>query len=153
LAKLEIGDIFRLPVDAHRVGYGQIVGRYGRHAYYFAIFEQPHDVNEDVDAASLVDGKIALLALSLDALLSHGEWEVVGHADPPAVRWPTYKEATAPDIFEAVDHTGQHRRPISKDEASSLPNRRVVAPIRVQNAFRSLHGAGPWHEAYDQLRY
>ena len=153
LARLEIGDVFRLDLDSHRVGFGQVVGRYGRDAYYFAIFEQPHEADADYDVGSLVHGEIALLALSLDALLFHRHWEVVGRADPPEIRWPTYKESIAPDVFEAVDHTGRSRRPIDTDEAALLPDRTVVAPIRVQNAFRALHGAAPWHEAYDRLRY
>jgi len=71
----------------------------------------------------------------------------------PALRRPLYKEAVAPDVFEAVDHTGEHRRRISAAEAASLPTRRIVAAARVQNALRALHGAAPWHEAYDRLRY
>jgi Immunity protein 26 len=151
--RFEIGDVFRLPIDSNRVGFGQIVGKYGRDAYYFAIFELPHTVEEPVDIPSLVEGEISLLALSLDALLVRGDWEIIGRTEPPPLRWPIYQEAVAPDIFDAVDYTGNERRPISEREASSLPTRSIVAPIRVQNAFQALHGAGPWQDAYDRLRY
>jgi hypothetical protein len=150
---LTIGDVFRLPLDLSRVGYGQIVGRFGRSAYYFAIFEQPHELSEQPGLAEIVQGRIALLALSLDALLYHGGWEIVGNTAVPEIKWATYKEAIAPDTFEAVDHTGSMRRPATPDEVERLPFRSVVAPIRLQNAFRALHGAAAWDEAYDALRY
>jgi len=151
--RLTIGDVFQLPLDLSRVGYGQIVGRYERSAYYFAIFEQPHEHSEQPELAEIVRGRIALFALSLDALLYHGGWEIVGNASAPEIEWPMYKEAVAPDVFETVDHTGSIRRPATPEEAASLPYRSVVAPIRLQNAFRALHGAAEWNEAYDNLRY
>jgi hypothetical protein len=151
--RLNIGDVFRLPIDLSRVGYGQIVGRYGRSAYYFAIFEQPREPSEEPELADIVRGQIALFALSLDALLYHGGWEIVGNVAVPGIEWPTYKEAVAPDVFEAVDHTGSIRRPATPDEAENLAFRSVVAPIRLQNAFRAVHGAAEWNEAYDELRY
>jgi len=153
VSRFEIGDVFRLPIDSNRVGFGQIVGKYGRNAYYFAIFETPHAIDDPIDAASLVGGEISLLALSLDALLVRGDWEIVGRTEPPSIRWPTYREAVAPDVLDAVDSTGNERRRIDEREAASLPTRSIVAPIRVQNAFQALHGAGPWHDAYDRLRY
>jgi len=151
--RLNVGDVFRLPIDASRVGYGQIVGRYGRSAYYLAIFEQPYEFGEEPRVADIVRGRIALLALSLDALLYHGEWTIVGRGTLPPIDWPTYKEAVAPDVWEAVDHTGTARRPVERFEAEGLPFRSVVAPIVVQDAFRSLHGVGQWNDAYDKLRH
>jgi hypothetical protein len=151
--RLNVGDVFRLTIDTARVGYGQIVGRYGRSAYYFAIFEQPHESKHEPELANIVRGQIALLALSLDALLYHREWEVVGNTTVPPIEWPTYKEAVAPDVCEAVDHTGTERRPVEGLDVEGLPFRSVVAPIRVQNAFRALHGVGDWDEAYDELHY
>ncbi len=97
--------------------------------------------------------KLVLLALSFDALLDRGDWEIVGNHTPPSLRWPHYAEAIAPGVFEAVDHTGKVRRRIDEAEAATLPMRSLIAPNRVQNAYRALHGAAPWHEAYDRLRY
>jgi Immunity protein 26 len=151
--RLSVGDVFQLPLDLSRVGYGQIVGVYYRTAYYFAIFEQPHEYGEQPELAKIVRGRIALFALSLDALLYHGGWEIVGNTSAPEIDWPTYKEAVAPDVFETFDHTGSIRRPATSEEVESLRYRAVVAPIRLQNAFRALHGAAEWNEAYDELRY
>jgi hypothetical protein len=149
----QIGDVFRLAIDSRRVGYGQIVGTYKRDAYYFAIFEKPHERDESVDLQTVVNGEVALLALSFDALLSRGDWEVVGNRPPPQLVWPVYAESVAPGVFDAVDHSGTVRRRVGATEAATLPTRSLVSPIRVQNAFRALHGIAPWNDAYDRLRY
>lgn len=148
-----VGDVFRLRIDPQRVGYGQVIGVYQRSAYYFAIYEAPHDETTGVDVADIVGGEIALFALSLDALLHHGRWEIVGHAPLPPITWPVYKEATGDGSFVAVDHTGRVLRELDEVDASELRFRSVVAPIRVQNAFAALHGAGSWNSKYDELRY
>jgi hypothetical protein len=148
-----VGDVFRLRIDARRVGYGQVVGVYQRSAYYFAIYEAPHDDAIGFDVADIVGGEIALLALSLDALLHHGRWEILGNAPPPPIMWPVYKEGTAEGSFVAVDHTGRVLRKLDEAEAAELPLRSVVAPIRVQNAFAALHGAEEWNSKYEELRY
>jgi hypothetical protein len=80
-------------------------------------------------------------------------WEVVANRSPQPIRWNVHAEAIGPGLFEAVDHTGKVRRSIDEDEAAALPVRSIVAPIRVQNAFRAFHGAAPWHEAFDRPRY
>jgi hypothetical protein len=151
--KPAVGDVFRLRIDSERVGYGQVVGVYQRSAYYFAIYKEPHDDTSGADVAEIVRGEIALLALSLDALLHHGRWEIVGNAPPPPITWPVYKEATAVGSFVAVDHSGRVLRELDAAEAAELPVRSVVAPIRVQNAFAALHGAESWNPKYEQLRY
>jgi hypothetical protein len=150
---LQVGDLFRLSIDEHRVGYGQIVEKYQGQAYYFVIYEQPHEHDDLVDPESVVAGDVALLALSLDALIARGDWELVTNRQPPALTWPVYAESVAPGVFEAVDHTGTVRRRVNPDEAARLPTRSIVAPVRVQNAFRALHGAAQWNSAFDQLRY
>jgi len=151
--RFEIGDIFRMSIDARRIGFGQIVGTYERDGYYFAVFEQPHDVNETVDLELVIGGEIALLALSFDALLDRGDWEVVGNLPPPPVQWPVYREAIAPGVFEAVDYTGHDRRRI--DGARRRRFRPAVSLRRYvsKRRFGALHGAAPWHEAFDRLRY
>jgi hypothetical protein len=130
------------------------VGRYGDDVYYFAIFAGAHPADATPDAALITREEVALLAPSLDALLHHGVWPIVGHAQPTAVVWPTYKEMVSPpDRFEAVDYTGAERRPATPREASELPFRKVVAPIRVQNALQALYGVRDWDASFDSLRY
>src|SRR4051812_1353020 len=155
--KLRVGDVFSIPLDGDHVGYGQIVATWGESGgqFYFAVFVGvfPRDDAPDLDA--VLDEPLVLLASSMDALLVHGHWRVVGHAvvDDDRIPWPAYKEGVSPPgVFEVVDASGQRRRLASDEEAGRLPFRTVVAPIRVEKALRALHDTEPWVGAYDALR-
>jgi hypothetical protein len=155
--RLNVGDVFCIPVDEERVGYGQIVAQWsesGGH-FYFAIFDSLYPVDEVPDLESIASSSLVLLALSMDALLFHEHWRVVGHreVDEASIPWPAYKEGVSPPgTFDVVDHTGTRRRRAAEDEIECLPFRKVVAPIRVEKALRALHGKEVWDEAYDALR-
>lgn len=152
--RLRAGDVFTIPLDDERVGYGQIVHSSGHGHYYFAVFEEAYSRREEPDLEAVIAGRLALLALSLDALLYHGHWRVVGHreVDPQELPWPAYKEAVSPDSFQVVDYTGERGREATTTEAEQLPFRAVVAPIVVEDAFKALHGLAEWEDVYDKLR-
>jgi len=151
--KLKAGDVFSVPIDDERVGVGQIVATYGKDAYYLAIFDvvAPDAASIDLDQAPL--GRVLFLALSLDAKLAAGHWSVVGnrpvHEQMPL---PAFKEAVgSPDRIDVVDFSGAKRRRAEGPEAELLPNRKVVAPVRLEKALRAKHGLEPWAEAYTDL--
>jgi Immunity protein 26 len=155
--KLRVGDVFSIPVDDDRVGYGQIVSTWGESGgqFYFAVFDGAYPSDEEPDFEAVLANPVILLALSMDALLVHGHWQVFGNAevDLDRIPWPAYKEGVSPPgAFDVVDASGQRRRSAADDEAARLPFRTVVAPIRVEKAFRALNGTEPWDEAYDALR-
>jgi len=102
----------------------------------------------------VVAGDIALLALSMDALLHHGHWEVVGHreVDPALLPWPAFKEAVSPGEFHVVDHTGERRRPATAQESNEFPFRSVAAPIILERALQAIHGLADWDPQDDKLR-
>lgn len=151
--KLKAGDVFSVPIDDTRVGVGQIVATYGKDAYYFAIFDivAPDAASIDVEQAPL--DRVLFLALSLDAKLAAGHWSVVGHRPVrEGIPLPAFKEAVgAPDRIDVVDYSGERRRPAQAAEAELLPNRKVVAPVRLEKALRAKHGLEPWTEAYSDL--
>lgn len=153
--RLHVGDVFTIPLDDERVGYGQIVRAQGQGHYYFAVFEGAYPRKEEPGLDAVLEGELALLALSLDALLYHDHWQIVGkrEVNSAMVRWPAYKEGVSPPgTFEVVDYTGERRRKATEAEAEELPFRAVVAPIRVEKALRALHGLEDWNDAYDELR-
>lgn len=153
--KLRVGDIFSVPIDDRRVGYGQIAASWGEGHYYFAVFEGVYSVDEQPEFDAVVSAPLLLLALSLDALLFHEHWRLVGHrdVDQAAIPFPAYKEGVSPPgTFDVVDYTGTRRRRATDLEVERLPFRKVVAPIRVEKAFRALNGTEAWDEAYDALR-
>ena len=151
--KLKTGDVFSVPIDGARVGVGQIVATYGKDAYYFAIFDivAPDVASIDLEQAPL--GRVLFLALSLDAKLAAGHWNVVGHRPVrEGMPLPAFKEAVGvPDRIDVVDYSGEKRRPAQSAEVELLPNRKVIAPVRLEKALRAKHGLEPWSEAYTDL--
>ncbi len=143
----QVGEVFVIPVGDGRGGIGQVVATYGVAGYYFAVFDAvvPLDVahREGVQA---ITAPILLLALSMDAKLYVGDWERIGVRPVSAeIPFPAYKEAVGtPDNIQVVDYSGRHRRPATASEAESLPNRKVVAPVRLERALRAHLGLEPW---------
>lgn len=152
---LDVGDVFIVPTGDDRAGVGQVVGKYGRDAYYFAIFEGVFPLSEaPAQAVETVCAPVLLLALSLDAKIHAGHWTIVGRAPvASSIPLPAYKEAVGSAVnIEVVDYSGTKRRPATSIEASALPSRKVVAPVRLERAFRASLGLEPWLEAFDELR-
>lgn len=152
------GDVFSVQLDEKRVGYGQIVGRYGESEYYFAFFERAYAKSHAPVLSDIARDRIVLLGLSFDAKLWSGDWQVVGNVPvAPAIPLPAYKVGKAITqadevVYDAEDYTGQQHRPATREEVEALPFRKAVAPIRLERAFRAIHGIGAWERPFDDLR-
>jgi hypothetical protein len=151
--KLMVGDVFAVPIDENRVGVGQIVGKYGNSAYYFAIFDVVAPDGRSIDLDKSVLGRILFLALSLDAKLFVGDWTVLGRRPVRAgMPLPAFKESVGVgDQIYVVDYSGERRRPAVGIESTMLCNRKVVAPVRLEKALRAKYGLEPWVAAYTDL--
>jgi hypothetical protein len=148
-ARLHGGDVFSVPLDGERFGLGQVVATYGKDAYFFALFEPAFARGEQLDFGEALRAPVALLALSLDAKVAPGDWVVVGN-QPVAdeVPLPAFKEMVGgPDRVDVVDFSGERRRRARGEEAEWLPNRKIVAPVRLEKALRAKHGLEPWNDA------
>ena len=145
-------DVFTIPVDADRAGVGQVVGTYNK-AFYFAIFDLTVEQGAAVDLGALSSAPLAFLALSFDAKVHCGDWTVIGSVTvSDNIPLPAYKEAVGdPGRIDVVDHSGKRRRTATQLEAELLPNRTIVAPIRIERALRARLGLEPWLEAYSHL--
>ena len=108
---LNVGDVFAVPIDDSRVGVGQIVGTYGKDAYYFAIFASTASSKEQIDLAEAVAERVLLLALLFDAKLAAGHWTVVGNQPVrDDIPLPAFKEVVgSPDRVDVVDFTGERQ--------------------------------------------
>ena len=146
------GDVFVIPLEDDEVAVGQILDMRGGTELLAAVFEDACRRNEAMQCAAT--GKVVLLGLTLDALLHHGRWVVVGNAPPRRdIPTPTFKIALAPDEFVEEAFDGTTLRRLSPEETDDLPFRTVVAPIRIDKATRALHGIEPWEAHYDPLRF
>jgi hypothetical protein len=155
VSKPKVGDVFIVPTGDDRAGIGQVVGTYGNDAYFFAIFDLvlPADVAAE-RASEGLSCPVLFLTLSLDAKLHAGHWTVVAHAPVDAsIPLPAYKEAVGRSTkFDVVDYTGSRRRQATRLEVETLPNRKVVAPVRLEKVLQASLGLEPWLEAFDELR-
>ena len=151
-SKLRVGDVFTIPLDAPRLGVGQVVGL-RTHTYLMAIFSRPivRDV-ETVDTA--LASPIAFLAESLDAKIWAGDWTIVTNRLPdPSIPMPAFRQMVgSPGRIDIVDYSETRRRPSEGTEPLWVPNRSTVAPVRLEHALRASLGLEPWNDAYDELR-
>lgn len=152
--KLTTGDVFAVPIDDARVGVGQLVATYGKDAYYFAIFDATAPDPGSIDLEQALQQRVVFLALSLDAKFAAGHWSIVGRRPVrEGMPLPAFKEVVGgAGRVDVVDYSGNRRRPADAAEAELLPNRKVVAPVRLEKAaLRAKHGLEPWTEAYSDL--
>jgi len=151
--KLEVGDVFSVPIDDSRVGVGQVVAAYGKSAEYFAIFDAvaPDPASIDIDQA--LRARVIFLALSNDAKLYARHWIVVGNRpvaeDMPL---PAWREVFSIEgRVDVVDYSGTRRRSAHESEAELLADRKFVAPMLLEDALRAKHGLEPWREYYSDM--
>jgi hypothetical protein len=149
-----VGDVFQIPLpDLKRFAIGQIVAAYGKEVFFLAVFEGDYADGAEVDIDRNVNRPVVLLGLSFPAKISSGSWKVLANvkvrADMPL---PAYKEfvGTTQNVV-VVDYSGLRRRPALPTEIGILPNREVVAPVRLERAFNALIGHAEWNGAWDSL--
>lgn len=152
-ARLELGDVFAVPLDDTRAGIGQVVATYGQGAFYFAIFDlmvHPDDAINRVDEA--LAAPLLFLAPSLDARLPVPYLTVIGERPVrEGLPLPAHREVDAENLVHVVDFSGRRRRPATDDEARRLQNRRFIAPLRLARAMRATAGLEPWTDSYAAL--
>jgi hypothetical protein len=151
---VRVGDVFTVPLDDARVGFGQVVAEYLQKGhFYVALFEPAFPVGALPNARDVPALPIAFLALSMDAKVHAGHWVVVGNAPlPERLPLPAFKEVVgSPQRVDVVDYSGKRRRPARSGEADRLPNRTIVAPVRLEKALKAKHGLEAWIDAYAAL--
>lgn len=153
--KVTDGDVFQIPIDLHRLGYGQVVGSRPS-TLLVAIFKKLHSRLTAADISQIVLDEVAFLAETFDAKIWSGDWPIVGHAPPDHVRipFPWYKvtiDRATNWYVESYDTT--LRRPAMPWEIDSLLLRNVVSPIRLEKALQALHGIGRWDPSYRLMEF
>lgn len=150
--KVHVGDVFLVPIDGSRFGIGQIAGDW-KGELYVVIYDAVYD-DEDVNPKDVIAGRPLFAALSLDAKIHNGDWQIIGNvsANLSDIPQPVFKVNQGGEVFlESRDRSVS--RPVSSSEADALRLRTVVAPVRLENALKAHNGIGDWNPKYDDLRY
>ncbi|ALX03485.1 hypothetical protein AERYTH_01630 [Aeromicrobium erythreum] len=148
------GTVFSVPLGDGRTAIGQIATMKSKKILYLVLFEQMvADDEVETDWQSAIQSPIVIAGSSLDARLYHGYWTILGVADvPDPLHLPASKVAIGmPPTVYVTDYCETRRRPATANEAEILPNITTVSPMRLEKAFKALHGLEPWLEVYDPL--
>jgi hypothetical protein len=150
MTKAKVGDVFLIPLDPDRYGIGQIAGDW-KGELYVVVYDKV--VSREVSLADVDDAELQFAALTLDAKLHHGDWQVIGNRQDKlrAIPQPWFKVGVAGETqIEARDRSVTRRA--TNIEEGKLRYRTVVAPVRIERALKALHGLGEWDSRYDDLR-
>lgn len=147
--KLRAGDVFELTVPDGRLGYGVIVVP-GNGVPYIIILRSLHQSEPRI--AELAGDEIALVGWTMDALIYHGRWRVVGHDFPRRidVPFPNFKVGMEGRMY-ITDVSGKHLDEATADQVDLLDYRFSRAPIGFQAPFEALHGFGECREDFDKI--
>lgn len=150
---LSVGDVFTIQIDAGRRGIGQIVEKFGRNAYYLAVFDSAWPIDVPIDLDQAIRSRVMFLALSLDAKFHVGDWTVIGNRPSDLNRLlPAFRElSVTPEGTKIVDYSGRQQRPATVEESTRVPFRKIVAPVRLEKGLRARFGLLPWIEEYSEL--
>lgn len=149
---INIGDLFSIPIDATRYGIGLVAGKW-KSELYLVLFKEQFDGVADINAMEVEKFTPILASSSLDAKLWHGHWPIIRHGvDTVNIAQPIYKiEEPGGIIAESFDR--KYRQPIDSYVAKNLNYRKVIAPVRLENALKAYHGLRDWEAIYEGLVY
>lgn len=146
--RIRSGDVFEVPAPDGRLGYGQVIK--DGSVIYVVIFRDLYGSQPDL--LDILESDPLLVGWTVDSLMYHGRWKVVGNKPPilDRVPFPSYKVRV--DGVECVrDFAGDTHRAATPKEWELLDEKTTVAPIRYQNALFAHHGLGEWKPYYDDL--
>jgi hypothetical protein len=144
--RLKRGDIYRFDLDEARYGLGQVVEPGG--VFYTTVLRSPVPHDFVIDQIDTTD--ILLCGWTMDALLFHGRWHIVGNSPVPDREIPKpcskMRNGGKPWIS---DFRATLLRSATPQEWEQLDQHSSHAPIIYQNAFKAHHGAAPKEPYYD----
>ena len=152
--KTKVGDIFQIPIDSNRVGYGQVVLLPEANVLFICVFAATTRPDETPDLCEIVHSDILLAGNTFDAKFNHGHWHIVGNVTDnlPSIELPIYKYGRGSEtMVETVDRSRCRRA--TKAEEYSLPFRTYTAPVGFELAIKAIGGVGEWLEDFNDLKY
>jgi len=156
--KLNIGDVFIIPLGNGEFGFGQIVTPYDKKSGGFMMAVFKYKVNDltSIFIEKICHKDILLLGFTFDAKIYHKDWTIIGNytSNIGAIIMPYYRLGTPPGELFIVNYKGERIIEIDEDVFKLLSYKTEIAPIRYENALKAYYKLQEWKEEdYDKLLY
>ncbi|WP_421730528.1 Imm26 family immunity protein [Brevundimonas sp.] len=145
---VKAGAVFEMPVPDGRRGYGIII--VGGGVPYVVILKTLHEKRPPLP--DLDSDEIALVGWTMDSLIYHGRWTIIGtdNGPPRDVPFPNFRVNVA-GVLQTTDFQGKVIGPSRPDEIALLDNQFSSSPSIYQDALMALNGIGEWKSHFDKL--
>src|SRR5690242_19180139 len=146
------GDVFLIPVGGDHAVVGQVVEEGSSPTeVWIAIFWPPAGADEAEERfPALTATAPVLFGQTFDVFLKQGRWPLLDKTDVVApISWPAFKVATAPGVFQVVDHAGVVHRLATTDEIETLPFRSTMSAAGFEHAIAALAGLREWNDFFN----
>lgn len=150
-----VGDVFRIPIDASKCGFGQLVAKIFPNPWYVAIFA-PMFPSDTTAVAKIVSSEILFLANSFDSMIQHGYWQTIGNITPdlPRIPFPWYiVSVNSIENVEVVSYDRKLHRVATPSESAMLESPSSIGPAVLDSGFKAFHGLQKWEQYYDKYKY
>lgn len=153
--KLNKGDIFTIPISEKSYGIGQILDIPRKDTLIIIVFKDIVTNEEVLNLEDILSKEPVFLGYTVDALFYHKRWRVIKNYINNLLGMPLpYNKIGDYENMYITNYKGEKVRKALKKEFDALMYETHIAPIRFQNALKSLHGIGEWvHEDYDKLLF
>ena len=153
--KLNIGDIFLIPINDKKFSLGQIVSIPNKESITVVIFKEVFSNNQIENISNVLKDTTPLLfGNTFDAKFYHKHWVIVGNdkTNLSNIKLPYYKIGDSPSYIE--DFKGTKIRKCNSIEDERLVNRKYIAPVRLENGIKAYHDLLEWKdELFNPLLY
>jgi len=138
--RLKAGDVFEMKLIDGRLGYGVIIE--SKIIQYIIVLQGLHDQRPGLDV--LVADSIAFAGWTSDAMIYHGDWEIVfrGYPMRADIPFPNWKVRIG-EGYQTTDFRGTLLGPSTPMEIELLDNQTSHSPITYQIALEGMHGLQP----------
>ena len=156
--KLNVGDVFTIPLNESEIGFGQCVTPHKNTSggFVIAVFPIKQHKNKAIFIEEIVKHKPIFLGFTFDAKLYHKEWVIIGNytSNIKELKLPYNRLGTPPDEIYLTDVESNIVAEISEDIFNVLSYKTEIAPIRYENALKAHFGMQEWKvEDYDKILY
>lgn len=149
--RVEVGDVFTIPIADGARAYGQVIGAEGqRNEAPFVVIFRTTDRGDSlcIDAA-LVSG-IELAGSVFDAKFRNGDWPIHERRPPVATPASLWYQAGNPKLgnLRLYSHDGSMRRHCTEEEAAQYDRKHHASPMVLQLAAAASRGFIPSRESF-----